>query len=372
MSNKYVVCKGYYGLGGNIAVLTCAMRVAEKLNRRLVVDWVESIGYGVKGQDIFQLLFENKEFCLEKGMFSSLRVWPDYWTNFVERTMPHSKEVVLHRVSSELLEEADLASIEECDVIVISRDDKYWHRHEYYAEMSSLINRLVPSERLRKKIEVFQSEKLGDNAIGVHFRHGNGEKTVVPPDVEWFFSAVDGFLVQSPSSNILVCTDCSAVEKAFVERYGSKVVFTEKEHPPLGSGPLFNINYSDAEKLANAEEALLDMWLLSKCSYIVGSKSFFSGVAIKLNGSFNRENEKTWIPKYREFKPAEGIVHVSAVPSINKMFVDEGLPTDGIYCEVGDADVALYYLYEFIYRGNDFDQLDWSVIKRKIKRYRLY
>jgi len=216
---------------------------------------------------------------------------------------------------------------------------------------------------------------MGEDAIAVHFRHGNGERTVVPPDINWFFGAVDAFLINSPESKIFLCTDCKAVIDAFRDRYSSRIICTKKKYPALGVGGM-HVTSETADRLMSAEEAILDIWLISRCKYVVGSKSFFTGVAMKLNSKIERSNIKIWMPKNRSHRPLKTHVQVVKCPSIRSRLEASGLLLDGLFFEPAESDKAdggkLFYLYELLAEFQTSDEIDVSEVSLKLKQLRLY
>lgn len=344
----YVIAKGYYGLGGNLAVLVCAMRLARKLNRHLIVDWKYGF-YGGDSHDVYGELFQApSSFPVERGSWESWKVWPDYWQPYVAQTKPYPKGVPLSYVTTEMAESEADAGGSLGDAIIISRDDKYWHKGEHHEEMSLLTQSLVPSVASQNLIEQYKSLFLGQPVIGVHFRHGNGERTVVPPDINWFYSQVDKFVERAPGCKIFLCSDCYAALRSFTERYGNRVISTDKNYPALGSGGM-HYGDTDVKRLASAREALLDIWLLAECTYFVGSKSFFSGVAGKLNGGFGRENSAWWTPRHRSFSADPEMKALSTDADLLQSFHDNNVSIDGIYYKTGEGeDLNMYYLYDYL------------------------
>jgi len=369
---KYVICKGYYGMGGSLAVLVCAMRLAEELGRELIIDW-RNCAYKIENADVFEVLFQTPQIIGPKrSEWSGYKVWPDYWQELVTYTKPHSQTLPLSRVTADLFEELSTEEQEGQELVVISRDDKYWHRAEYHDEMSSLMQKVVPNKDIMGKVSKFVEMHLGENAIGVHYRHGNGERTVIPPDITWFFESIDKFLLVSPESAIFLCTDCAAVIDTFKGRYGDKVVFIEKQFPEIGSGPMYNAD-SDDHRLRNAIEAILDIWTLSYCNYFVGSKSFFSGVAAKLNGNITNENSRWWIPKNRSHSVPEGHLPLDQYPEIHQGFVKRDIKTDNVFVESNDTGNTIYYLYNSIEMlSGQSDESVYASVAEKIKKLRFY
>lgn len=369
----YVMAKGYYGLGGNLAVLVCAMRLALKTNRKLIVDWKNGF-YGGESHDVFLELFQypgSEEVAGE--VLGNYTVWPEYWRPHISKTKPHVKGIALSNVTAEMVESEIDAGGGLADIVVISRDDKYWHRSEYHKEMSQLTKSLRPTADIQKRIDMYKEECFSGQVIGVHFRHGNGERSVIPAEIEWFFSSVDKFISETPEARIFLCTDCYAVVDSFKERYKGRVFYVEKAYPPLGVGGMHYAS-SDVGRLRSAIEALIDIWLLSECDKFVGSKSFFSGVANKLNAGFDRSNSAWWMPKHRSYVDEADKSHVSAVSEVSKFFTDRGIPLDGVYLKKsGMNDYDVYYLYENVGKiGIDSNEVAINMVFENIKQHRLY
>lgn len=368
---KYVLCKGYYGMGGNIAVVVCGMRLAVKTGRKLLVDWMDGV-YSLDGDNLFDRLFNAPQNTFSRDLVRGKTVWPEFWAPYVERTRPYANNVPLTRVRTADAEEEGLDELERYDVLLVTRDDKYWHEAAHRKEMVGLAQFLTPVKALEQRIDGFAEEKLGDGAIAVHFRHGNGEPTVVPPDIEWFFEAVDHFRRERGGRRVFVCTDCRAVLDAFTERYGDDVVSTPKEYPPLGGGAM-HAPKEAWDPLGRAQEAILDMWLISRCSFLVGSKSFFSGVAMKLNPDLARSNVKVWKPEFRSHKPEPGHVKVDEASGVGVLLVEHGYTLDGLYVEeLEGGNQRLLYLYTELCELRNVSDIDVTSVGRKLSKLRLY
>ncbi len=370
-AQKYVVCKGYYGLGGNIAVLLCAKRVSEILDRKLLVDWRENRNYGLSDSDIFQDLFSSDEILSFDPSFGEGSVWPEYWKPFIGRTQPYSSDFPLTTVRSSDIEEIPRDELNKFDLIVITRDDKYWHSHEYLEEFSQISRCLSPNSEILKTIDNFEKENFSDHTVGIHFRHGNGEKTVVPPDINWFFEKIESIYGSKKDFRVFLCTDCSAVVSRFEEKYPGLVIHTEKFYPPLGSGGMHYAK-GDEAKMSSAIEAIIDIWLLSRCSRLIGSKSFFSRLAVILGQSRNLIEHFIWNPIHRSHKPLEGHIEISEDDEILRLFSSNLIPIDGIYFTESGNEKELYYLFTKIATFSDRNPLDIEIVRSGLLRNRLY
>jgi hypothetical protein len=373
ISKKYIIAKSFYGLGGNLSVLSCAWVAARKLNRYLIIDW-RGMHYGCES-DYFHKLFKPLSLQASLSEISNLEadVFPHYWKDFVMDIPNHQKGINLTAANSDLLFDPQSGfSPENQSIAVVSRDGKFFHKREYLSEMKEFFAELKPIDTIDADISAFVGSHFKDFTIGVHFRHGNGEPTVVVPDFDWFCKSIDELCTGSDRScaPILIATDCGAALDMFRIRYGDRIVCYPKFYPPNGTGGM-HYRQTGEEKLKSAVEAVIDIRLLSLCSAFVGSKSFFSVCASHWGKGFNRCNSRWFVPRLRAFKPADSQIHISSDTNLVETF---GLnyPNDNLYYDkkthqlffqdviVGNIDCAMASLEEL------------DRVKQKIFLYRLY
>ncbi len=378
-----VVAKGLYGLGGNISVLADALRLGEALGCGVVADWAGGM-YAVDGANVADLLFDHDRKVPWPGLFDGLRVFPETWTADVARTFPRrmdpDRSVTTPRgprrplsmwraVDAERYGLARLA--DDYDVVIVSRDSAHWHSS--VDELAPYVQALRPNQDVRDGVEAVGLSRAD---IGVHFRHGNGERTVVPPDIGWFFDQVDDLGERMPASKVFVCTDCTVVLDAFASRYGQdRVVSSPKVIPPPGSGGMHYAPDSDGRYLS-AVEAAVDIWALGACGALVGSRSFFSESAIRLGAPRPAWAVRAWVPVHRPFRAPAGVRPVTRGDAVGQALHDAGVLLDGI--NVGEAAGAdgrwgLFYLHWPVGRLDSLDGVaEPGQVARAVRRHRLY
>ena len=95
--------------------------------------------------------------------------------------------------------------------------------------------------------------------------------------LDLFFAAIDRIVAKVPEAVIFLATDNREAQRLVEKRY-SKVIATEKWFPTTGNEMHQNPECSD--RLNNAVEALIDMYLLAECDYLVSpSSSTFSYIS---------------------------------------------------------------------------------------------
>lgn len=372
-SRKYVIAKPFYGFGGNLSVLACAWLAARKLDRRLIVDW-RGMYYG-GGTDYFHKLFKplSRQVPISEIAEVDGGVFPTYWTKFVHDTPRHHSGYNLTAATSDLLFDPGSGFVpEKHPIAVVSRDGSFFHWPEFRSELKQFFAELVPVDEIETIISDFAICNFEHFTIGVHFRHGNGEATVVPPDFEWFCNSIDELGAGAPQgrSKIFIATDCRAALDRFRARYGDRVMSYPKPYPAHGAGGMQYREPQD-KKLVCAIEALTDIRLLSRCQAFVGSKSFFSACANLWGTGLDRTNSRWFIPRLRAFKPSSEQRPVVTDPELLSVF-GGSYPCDNIYIDpqsgklffqdlvVGDRASAL----------KSVDQME--KVKQNILRYRLY
>lgn len=305
--NSYVLVKSYYGWGGDLAILAEAIVFAEDINAKLIVDWRGSFNNRVVTKNIFNDLFELDFDCVDiHEVCESVRVYPDYFKPYYLLPSPYSNSHQLTKSSADQLNVLNFANDSD-RLIVISRESSRFYNLEYKNRLNSAFNKIKPNQLIISEIQKYLSGLGTDGFIGVHFRHGNGEKTVTVPDITFYFDRIDKILKNSPNIKILVCTDCSAAVDSFIERYGNLIFSTCKNYPPNGAGGMHYYNNYE-ERYISGFEAATDLWLLSKARYLIGTKSFFTYTAFFLSGRFDKTNFIQYSQTPRSFKPDPSMI----------------------------------------------------------------
>ncbi|MBA3588109.1 nodulation protein NodZ [Methylibium sp.] len=277
MDSKYVLVKSYYGLGGDLCVLLGAMHFAEKQQRAVVVDWSGGFYGAVDNGNLINEYFESPDFQAPSALRGrGLSIFPPQWINRIH--LPPLSYVTGVDLTLSRPEEVPAGC--DADCVVITRDSRVMHRRP--EEFFSVAQSLRPVARIRDNIEeTLQRIGTTRHSIGIHFRHGNGERKVIPPDPRWFRNRINARMrslgVTAEDVTLYVATDCGSVVDYFRRYYPHTIDFT-KLYRPNGEGAM-HINRTDLcvqAKMKLADEALVDMYVLSRCKFFIGSRGFFS------------------------------------------------------------------------------------------------
>ena len=131
---------------------------------------------------------------------------------------------------------------------------------------------------IREKVEEFKNDFLCGKTVGVHVRFTDHRAKL-----KSILKKLDVLLRQEPELQIFLATDNLMVKNIFEERYRT-VITTQHWYPAPGSR--IHQNPGCTDKLENAIEALVDLYLLAECDYlIVDTSSMFSYLAVLLTRS---------------------------------------------------------------------------------------
>ena len=147
---------------------------------------------------------------------------------------------------------------------------------------AQLLASMQPTVEIQARINAFRDNSFRPQMIGVHLRRAD-MRFLYPlsaTNTDSAMAAVDAYLDCSPDAGVLLCTDDGAVNQhsgqtlateglhtKFVQRYGERVVYTCPRS-------------LDRREPAAIQDAVVDLWLLRKTDYFVGTAaSSFSEMA---------------------------------------------------------------------------------------------
>jgi len=330
MDRKYLIVKGCAGLGNRLITLSNAIEYANQTNRILYVDWSDG-QFGAKGTNVFYKYFqlndiahiqsideihdfENKSYYpLILGQQPQASLYDLYVQDggkYLTRIIPPSVKGNLAKThgywrlktNRTLQTGTDIQAIKS---LFRKNDIPFGGRYKanmkqdvlFFADFSptfykeTLKSTLELSEGLTNEIyNLIDKYKLGENTIGVHVR-----MTDKQPDatLDTLKAKINSLNIGSPQ--IFLATDNQEVEEYFLQHF-NHVVFTEKWRPEntgkqmgVHQYAIRNKDYEAAETML--KESIIDMWLLSKCEYLIAQKnSSFS----RISSTFKNQVEKTY------------------------------------------------------------------------------
>lgn len=284
--DRYLLVKGFAGLGNRIeCLLTCVM-YAKLTGRTLVVDWADPT-YGRGGENVFPRLFSLTGLRCAERIPSTDSVKPGPWRG----RLSEPAEVVIHasketgnKAACELLERLDHPE----QVLVVwlfFQQFDILRRHftgafERYAGMSNqaimdelLREHVRPLTAIQDEIEAFKAEHFGERMVGVHIRYSDRRAPL-----SLYHRAIEQIRLRNPDAGLFLATDNRAVVDDCRARYGG--VKIQEVWRPEKAGAAMHESPEAPDPFRGAVEAVIDMYLLAGCDALVYSgKSTFTVIA---------------------------------------------------------------------------------------------
>lgn len=158
---------------------------------------------------------------------------------------------------------------------------------------------LKPVDRLQNKIDEIVSLFTSSTVVGVHLRRGDHMLTREGSPVEAFISLMENEIASDKSTSFFLSTDSIDEGQVLISRFGDRVLTRNRN--------------LDRNSTRGIQDALIDIYCLSRCSKLIGSlSSSFSDVAAKIGNipllipirkSYNWEilQQEPWLFKILSF-----------------------------------------------------------------------
>lgn len=346
MDSKYVLVKSYYGLGGDLCVLLGAMRYAEQHRCAVVVDWSGGLYGTVENSNLINEYFKSPTFLVPSVLRNkTLDIFPPQWIDRIHLpplTYISGVDLTLSRP-----EDVPVGCNANC--LVITRDSRVLRRRP--EDFFGVAKLLQPVTRIQDLIDG-TVERIGIKrpSIGIHYRHGNGERKVIPADPRWFRNRINARIrslgVTVDDVTVYVATDCGGALDYF-RRYYPHVVDFSKQYRPNGEGALHvnRLDLSSQEKMTLADEALVDMYVLAQCNYFIGSRGFFSLFVKLLRGRMHSVlYEGTRV--FDNYQFTENFYTVDRDPLLGPLLKRIRQPIDGLFVHLTPEGRHVHYYDE--------------------------
>lgn len=282
MTKGTLLIKGKGGLGNRILSAVCGLVFADLTGRAPVIDWRDG-SYAPEGQNAYPLLFQSP-ITLDCGEFDSrvAPVSPKIWSGHLNRTpqqmidkfMPngHSGPVAYRSLCTNLRQ---LETAEDIAVFWsylpkfgrlrphLRRDRRFSGRTDAQIIRAYLARYFLPNDRVAAAVDALAIE-MESPSIGVHIRYTDRK---VPLDR--IKACLQAHLRRAPDTRIFLATDSAAVQAGMEQEFGQ--IYSHHKHLAEDGARLHHPN-STVAKQHEAENALIDMWQLSRCDRLIYSR----------------------------------------------------------------------------------------------------
>lgn len=293
MSGRVLLVKAKGGFGNRILSAATGVVVADLTGRTAVIDWRDG-EYLPKGQDAYPLLFESPTRQTAPEFDDRTDVEPAIWsgrlgehpTDLIHAFYPdeHSNPFVYRKLSIDLARPHDASDLAVFWSYLpkMARLRRQLARSRRFGGMRSRdVTRAVleryfrPNARVRSEVRALFDGRSRP-VIGVHIRYTDRKVSL-----ERIMSEVARLRARMPAAEIFLATDNEAVQARFRAAF-SNVFVIEKALGDDANSLHEHVELDDP--LREAENALIDMWALSSCDWLVHSRHSTFSVAAAIIG----------------------------------------------------------------------------------------
>ncbi|MFC1738368.1 nodulation protein NodZ [Planctomycetota bacterium] len=289
---KYLLVKAKGGMGNRMLCALTGILYGELTGRKIIVDWRDA-SYSNDRGNTFSRFFKCTCIYPETVLPKDGTIRPSIWTNKLNKPISkmiseydpdkHSS-IRIHRKYSVDVRRLDYDE----DIIVfwyytgrIKALKSNLHKGlDGYAglDTNGIIRRVLTEQMLlhkdiRQKIDDFKARHWPEKkVIGIHIRHTDRKTNLAK-----YERHLRRFLKRYPDAHIFLATDNQQVNQDYHKRF-RRVFSTPKWFPDETSS--MHQNPTCPDKVGNGIEALVDMYLLADCDYLIySSSSTFSWIS---------------------------------------------------------------------------------------------
>lgn len=258
--------------------------------RELIIDWSDYT-YSNDGSNVFHRFFSCRLCEPNVEIPDTYSVNPSIWRGNLRKSVNDMDKLhgnIANNIESRRIFSVDHAKLDyNEDVLVMwtptNRIEQLrTHFNGKYKEFASLNTDSISSKLLtedlvlhptiRERVDQFMLKRFNRDTFGVHVRYT--DKKLRLPEIQ---RKLYGLLKRIPDLQIFLSTDNLEIKKIFEQSYPS-VVTTPHWYPTAGL--TIHKNQSCPDRTESGIEALVDLYLLAECNYlIIDTGSSFSYIA---------------------------------------------------------------------------------------------
>lgn len=285
---KFLLIKERTGMSNRILNLLGSLLYAKITQRKLIVDWSDE-AYSQDRTNVFSRLFTLAQVDFITEIPNTNSVLPKIWQGNLHKSVEevltlhgvNKKERVVRSPLFWSRYRIDVARNYNASILV---------RWSYFAEihklrryfksefsglkklddktiLKNLIKKyLVLEPNIQRRVDIFKEKNfVGKMIIGVHIRYTDRKNSFTQ-----YPGIIHSILKGNPDAMIFLATDSLPVQRFFKEQFIGKIILTDKWFPDETSATAqLHINPDCPDKLENGIQALVDMYLLASCDYLV-------------------------------------------------------------------------------------------------------
>lgn len=301
--NKFLIVKGKAGMGNRILSALDGILYSHLTNRKLIVDWSDYT-YSNDSSNAFSHFFTIPQSSSLNEILNANNIKsisPAIWENNLDKSVNHvintyetGKNKQRDSLSKYTIDIKNLHYTEDILVRCSFTGNIHGFRQNLLnkGEFSNLMNlkdeeilkklireNLDLNEDIKKRINLFKDKYFKEHVIGVHVRY-----TDIKTDLDKYPKIIKSILDKKDKAKkvvIFLATDNKLVESYFCDKYGkNNVILTEKWYPQ--DSKYLHQNQECPDRLENGIQALVDMYLLAACNYLIYDGNSTFGFVAKL------------------------------------------------------------------------------------------
>ncbi len=302
-NNRYLLIKGANGMGNRILGLFEGILYAKLTNRKIIIDWRDEIYSDNKENSFFS--FFKKSFCDSVEEIEGKTVFPEIWKGNLDKSIYEMfrKEGVENNLDGWQKFSVDIENIgyQEDVLVFISFGfgkliSKYnfsifgWPNNKVDLIKFFIKKYVFLNEDILKEINLFKKNNFKKKTIGVHIRYTDN---LNPKFIDYkgtnlnlYFPIIDNLLLENKDCHLFIATDNREILKIFISKYKNVIFYSkffDKNNKP--------IHYSsEYQKREIGKEALIDLYLLASCDYLIYSQNSTYGQLAEFISEKDRSN----------------------------------------------------------------------------------
>lgn len=298
MTGRVLLIKAKGGFGNRIMAAVTGIIIAELDGRTPVIDWRDG-EYLPKSEDAYPLLFDSPG-TLRPAIFDDcIDVEPRIWSgrlaqhpvDVISKDFPndHSNPFIYRRLSVSLTRPtAAPVAVFWSYLPKLARIRRRAASRFFGVEMPDLARRVIsehftPNARVRGEVTRL-IEGRSRPIIGVHVRYTDRKV-----NLQRILAETATLRRRMPEAQIFLATDNGQVQEQFQTVF-DRVFVIDKAFGAGGNS--LHEQTDHADRLREAENALIDMWALSRCDWLVHSRHSTFSVAAAMIGGIPRKRQR--------------------------------------------------------------------------------
>lgn len=291
--DKFLLIKGVAGIANRVLCLLSGIVYAQIADRKLIVDWSDKL-YSNDGSNIFPKLFTLSNVHQVIEIPNTDSVYPLIWKDNLHKPVTQvrkehgygfggkKKNMLrlfpfirykftinignLNYQEKMLVRWSNSAEIQKLQHHLQKQNSELRFYNEKDILKQLIRKHIKLNENIQKRISNFQKENFSEKNIGVHIRYTDRKNPF-----DKFYTIIDKIIEKSSTDyKIFLATDNKVVERQFKDRYKEMIIVTKKWFPH-NTNVLDRLHFHPdcPDKLENAIEALIDLYLLGNCDYLI-------------------------------------------------------------------------------------------------------